>query len=386
MRVLHAPAVGRVSAHAGARDDVARCRLLYLVGQLGPGGLERQLCYLLAAMDRALLQPAVAVWSFSESHLYVRTLRTLGIPIFSLPKGLSGTAKLVAFRRLVGRLRPELVHSYNFWTNFPAFCATVGTPALAIGSVRSDFAWAKREAGRVLGPLCALWPRAQILNSHAAAEAVRGCRGPLRPARIAVVPNGLDLARFPFPAELPPRPRIVAVGSLVPVKRWDRLIAAVARLRARGIDVELQIAGRGPEQQRLERQAAALGGNGWFRMLGHLSDIPILLSESTVLAHTADHEGCPNAVMEAMAAGRAVVATDAGDVPHLVDDGRSGFVVPRGDDAALEERLGTLIADRELCRRMGEAGRARAERLFGLDRLVDDTLAAYRASGWKESA
>ena len=64
---------------------------------------------------------------------------------------------------------------------------------------------------------------------------------------------------------------------------------------------------------------------------------------------------------------------------------KTGFVVPRGDDAALVERMATLIADRELCHRMGEAGRLKAEREFGLDRLVSETLAAYRAAGWKDT-
>ena len=108
------------------------------------------------------------------------------------------------------------------------------------------------------------------------------------------------------------------------------------------------------------------------------------LAESTFLIHTADYEGCPNVVMEAMACGRAVVATDAGDVPLLVEDGKTGFVVRRGEDGALVDRMIRLITDRELCRRMGEAGRAKAEQEFGLDRLVAETLAGYRNAGWKD--
>jgi glycosyltransferase involved in cell wall biosynthesis len=86
--------------------------------------------------------------------------------------------------------------------------------------------------------------------------------------------------------------------------------------------------------------------------------------------------------MEAMACGRAVVATDAGDIPSLVEDGKTGFVVHRGDETTLVARMMTLMTDYDLCRRMGEAGRAQAEQQFGLDRLVSDTLAAYRAMGW----
>lgn len=88
-------------------------------------------------------------------------------------------------------------------------------------------------------------------------------------------------------------------------------------------------------------------------------------------------------VMEAMACGRAVVATDVGDARRLVQEGRTGFVVPRGDAEGLADRVARLVEDPCLCRRMGEAGRERAEREFGLDRLVDETLAVYRSEGWR---
>jgi glycosyltransferase involved in cell wall biosynthesis len=79
-----------------------------------------------------------------------------------------------------------------------------------------------------------------------------------------------------------------------------------------------------------------------------------------------------------------VVATDVGDVSLLVEDGKTGFVVRRGDDEMLMTSIATLIADRHLCRRMGAAGRLKAEQEFGLDRLVAETLAVYRIAGWKD--
>jgi glycosyltransferase involved in cell wall biosynthesis len=120
-----------------------------------------------------------------------------------------------------------------------------------------------------------------------------------------------------------------------------------------------------------------LGLAGRIELLGERSDIPALLGQSCFLVHTSDREGCPNVVMEAMACGRAVVATDAGDVPDLVVEGETGFVVRRGDDQALVERMRALILNRGLCQKMGVAGRAKAEREFGLDRLADQTLAIY---------
>jgi glycosyltransferase involved in cell wall biosynthesis len=110
-----------------------------------------------------------------------------------------------------------------------------------------------------------------------------------------------------------------------------------------------------------------------FRFLGARHDIPALLADADFLVHTAEDEGCPNVVLEAMACGRAVVATDAGDLPSLIDNDKTGFIVPRGDESALTNRIATLLNDRELCRRMGEAGRMKAEQAFGLDRLRSET-------------
>jgi glycosyltransferase involved in cell wall biosynthesis len=119
--------------------------------------------------------------------------------------------------------------------------------------------------------------------------------------------------------------------------------------------------------------------------MGDRNDIPSLLANAAFLVHTSDVEGLPNVVLEAMACGRAVIATDAGDVPYLIDNGMTGFVVPREDEAALTSRITTLLADRELCRRMGEAGRIKVEREFGVERLRSETFAAYRAEGWRDS-
>jgi glycosyltransferase involved in cell wall biosynthesis len=111
-----------------------------------------------------------------------------------------------------------------------------------------------------------------------------------------------------------------------------------------------------------------------------------LIADSTFLVHTAEDEGCPNVVMEAMACGRAVVAMDAGDVPYLIENGKTGLIVQRGDETTFAECVSQLLCDHELCCRMGLAARAKAEREFGLERLVSETLEAYRSAGWKETA
>jgi glycosyltransferase involved in cell wall biosynthesis len=133
----------------------------------------------------------------------------------------------------------------------------------------------------------------------------------------------------------------------------------------------------------LQKQAQDIGISEYVEFVGATLDVPMLLEGSRFLVHTSDAEGSPNVVIEAMACGRAVVAMDVGDIPFLVEDGKTGFVVRRGDETAFAERVLRLLSDDDLCRRLGLAARAKAEREFGLDRLLLETLGAYKCAGWK---
>jgi glycosyltransferase involved in cell wall biosynthesis len=363
------------------------CRFLYLVGQLAPGGLERQLCYLLQGMDRKRYRPAVVVWNFSEVDVLAATIRALNVPLYTFANMPSAAAKLKAFRRLVRQFEPEVVHSYSFYTNFAVYWGTWGTHSKPIGSIRCDFRFEMKSTGPCLGRLSARWPPDQICNSLLAAETARRWHGPFVPRQLFVVRNGLDLEQFRKPPPLTPGDKtcIVGVGSLEPRKRWDRLLRAARELKRRGYDFQVRIVGTGSLRESLTHQAQTLGVDDRVELVGYSGDIRSVLTNANFMVHTSDSEGYPNVIMEAMACGRPVVATDAGDVPVLIEDGKTGFVVPRGDDATLLARIVTLMTDPDLCQRMGEASRAQAERQFGLDRLVSETLAAYRAAGWTSS-
>jgi glycosyltransferase involved in cell wall biosynthesis len=368
------------------RTPRAECRLLFLVGQLGPGGLERQLFYLLQSLNRARYKPAVMAWSRSPIDAYTAQIQALDIPVYSLADLPSARAKLRACRHLIRQLKPEVVHSYTFYTNFAAYWSTRGMPAVSLGSVRCDFSMAKNDCGPWLGSASARWPSHQIFNSAAAADECRSSWSLFAPRRVSVVRNGLDLQRFRHSSDsVDSKDRIVGIGSLLAVKRWDRVCRLTAEVKQLGIRCVVQIVGDGPLRNRLERQARDLGVSDLLEFAGYREDVSTVLANSRFLVHTSDSEGCPNAVMEAMACGRPVVATAVGDVPSLVEEGTTGFVVGREDEEALLDRVLTLLNDDALCRRMGAAAREKAEREFGLDRLVHQTLAAYEAAGWKDA-
>lgn len=361
------------------------CSFLYLVGQLRPGGLERQLVCLLQSMDRDRYKPVVAAWNYNESEHRAREILALGVPIIPVGGSHSPGGKLLAFGRLVNKLQPAVIHSYSFYTNFATWWVSRFSKSIPIGCIRSDFVWGRNEVGPWLGRLSARWPREQISNNWVAAQSVALSRGPFVPRRLHVVRNGVDLDRFhccPCPANGPAR--ILGVGSLIPVKRWDRLIALAKHLKEKGKEFRVKIAGDGSLMEPLQQMARDLKVEDLIHLQGYAEDVLRLYGESTFAVHTSDSEGCPNVVMEAMACGRAVIAMDTGDISSLVEDGKTGFVVRRGDEVGLVERAAMLVADRDLCIHMGKAARAKAEREFGLDRLVSETLAAYAVAGWKD--
>ncbi|MCA9468937.1 MAG: glycosyltransferase family 4 protein [Nitrospira sp.] len=361
-----------------------KCRFLYLVGQLRAGGLERQLVYLLQTLDQKSYFPKVIVWNFNENDFYVPKILDLGVEVLPLPRGLGPIGKLLAFLKIVRDLNPEVIHSYSFYTNFPAYLGEFVSNAVAIGAMRSDFTNEVKMAGFFLGRLCARWPNVHISNNVRAGEEIKKRRGPFLPQNLYIVRNGLSLKKFNV-QELPisPKGQILAIGSLLPVKRWDRLLETATELKRRGHKFLIRLVGDGPLREDLVQKSRALGVFDCIEFLGHCDNIPELLASSHFLVHTSDREGCPNVIMEAMACGRAVVATDTGDIPLLVDQGETGFVISGEDPSAFWERMECLLNDYELCRKMGQVARIKAEEKFGLDRLFLETTTAYRAAGWK---
>lgn len=364
-----------------------RCRLLYVVGQLRLGGLERQLYYLLANLDHARYYPGVVVWNLNCNDKYYKDIQALKIPLYGFPPEWSRLSKLIALRALTRQLKPEVIHSYGFYTNFAVAYAAWATKTLAIGSRRSEYDPRKRRAGGVNRLLNAKWPAFHIVNSTPSADAVNCVFSLFTSRHVFTVRNALDLNLFNGVREVPKRrDYVAAIGSLTTVKRWDRLLRVARQLKnILSEDMCFQIAGDGELRAVLEKLAGDLGVSRIVEFRGAVHDIPAFLNGARFLVHTSESEGCPNVVMEAMACGLPVVAMETGEIPYLVEDGKTGFVVPQDDEPRLAERVSLLLGDDELCMNMGAAAREKAKREFTLERLVSETLTAYRVAGWQES-
>ena len=164
---------------------------------------------------------------------------------------------------------------------------------------------------------------------------------------------------------------------LVPIKGIVYLIRAVALLCQDMSDLRLEIAGSGPERTQLENEVRLLGLTDRITFLGWQMDVDTLLARWDIFVMSSLEEGLPIAALEAMASGLPVVATSVGGVPELVEDGRTGWLVPPQDPAALAERLRALLLHPEQRLAMGAAGRARARDCFSIDRMVASISKIY---------
>jgi glycosyltransferase involved in cell wall biosynthesis len=204
------------------------------------------------------------------------------------------------------------------------------------------------------------------------------------PGRIAVVWNAYDGPRERAMTRAESHERwgihghaAVSAGRLVPWKHFPELVAAFAEARAQVPDATLLIAGDGPERPAIERAIAAAGAGEWVRLVGNLSrpDLFSLLSGADCFALNSSYEGQSHQILEAMAQGAPVVATDAGGNPDIVRDGETGWLVPSGETGAMAVAIAECLADE------GEAKR-RAVRAASLvesmtpRKVAEDVLAA----------
>ncbi len=208
---------------------------------------------------------------------------------------------------------------------------------------------------------------------------------PHRADRIQTVYHGVDLPRFARNGTPRSAQRILTVGTLRTCKGIDDLIRAVALLRERGREVELEIIGDGEEREALTELARTLGVARHVEFRGYLPQeevIPAYHRAAVVAlpAHHEDHFGIPNILIEGLAAGTPVVCTELPSLGELIEDGKSGLFVPERDPVALAAAIERLLDDPEEAARMAEEGRRRVAERFDMRQTVDELAAKLCAA------
>jgi glycosyltransferase involved in cell wall biosynthesis len=277
---------------------------------------------------------------------------------------------------------PDILQSQHFYTNIYAAAAARILRVRGIGAMRSDGIGEVRATGKILGHLSLRLPQLIAANSQAAIKNAVGL-GAL-PSRLRYLPNVVNTDRFkPTDARVEEQPiRLLAVGSLETVKRIDRFISVVARLRRESkIEIKSVIVGEGSQRERLERRAAELGlSHDTCSFKGRIDDTASIYKNADILVLTSDREGVPNVVLEAMASGLPVVATNVGGVPQIVRQNETGYVLDPENEDGMTASLLKLIHDPSLRIRMGARAREYVEKNHSTNRLPEFLTDIYEAA------
>jgi glycosyltransferase involved in cell wall biosynthesis len=358
-------------------DD--RTSVLLIGDTLNFGGTEGQFVEVACGLDRSRWRVDVACMR-AEGPLRPR-LDAAGVQPWTCGRGSFKSPRffgaVLALARHLRRHKVQIVHCFDFYSN------VLGVPAARLARVPAVIA-SQRDLGN-------LRPRHQqrlhsamlrlathvLVNTEAIAERLAGSQV-ARSGRLTVVRNGVDLSRF---APATARTRGSTVGTLAnlrPEKGLQELVEATARIKQRVPQVSVSIWGEGPLRTALEARIRTLGLTETVRLHGSTREPESALRECDVFVLASVSEACSNVLLEAMATGLPVVATRIGGNPDLVEDGRSGLLVPAGDSRPLADTIVSLLETPDLAARLGAGARKRALSEFGIDRMLERMENLYR--------
>ena len=286
--------------------------------------------------------------------------------------------------RAIKRLRPDVVHAHD------PHAVAMSALALSMSTQprRAPLVASRRVDFRLKGNSLSRWKYDQVDRFICASEAIRRIvvADGVAPERAVTVHEGIDLERV---AAAPPAslheelwlphgsPVVGNVAALVPHKGQRHLIDAAAMVVRRVPDARFVIAGEGELRGALEHQIKALGLDKHVLLAGFRPDVLSVHKAFDIFVMSSVMEGLGTSLLDAMACGKPVVATTAGGMPEVVNDGDTGILVPPRDDRALADAIVRLLKDEQLRHRMGAAGLALAHSRFSAERMVADTLAVY---------
>jgi glycosyltransferase involved in cell wall biosynthesis len=340
---------------------------LYLLQSLTERGIP---CHLACQPESPMAQKAYAA----------------GVEVF--PIAMRGEADWLAgyrLRQLIRMHRYDIVHSHTSHAHTLAFIASIGCKARRLVTRRVDFSIFRHSFLRLSGLKYRLMAdyyiaisqkiKAVLVNDGIAAD------------RIFVVHSGIDLQRFSSDSgehlfsefRLKPDQQVVInVAHLAGHKGQQYLVRAIPYVLKKIPSVRFFIIGDGELMSELKALAASLSLNQALTFTGFRKDVGAFYHIADLFVMSSVQEGLGTAVLDALALGKAVVATNSGGIPEMITDGETGRLVEAANPLALAEGIVDLLSDPERAKRMAERGRALVQKDFSIDVMVEKNLAVYR--------
>ena len=374
-----------------------RVRVAYLPPKLTPGGAERQMLALAERLPRDRFE--VEFLPLSGSGVYEERAKAAGVPIRTIGEGPVGDQMLPArllhraskALRFVSTVRAGKFDVVDAWL-YPADVLAAllrpitRTPVVISGRRNIDpqdfFGPLERMVNALAGRMT------DVVVANSAAVAARAVSGGVSPEKVRIIRNGVIVPEPASEAERTARrhdigvddPSEIVIGCVAnysPVKRHDLIIEAFAAVHDHDPSLRLVLVGEGPMRPALEQQIRGLGLESRVRLHGTELNPELIYPAFDLAVQASSREGLPNALLEAGAAGRPMVATAAGGSGEVVIDGRTGLLVPVDDGAALARAIRHAVSDAGLRQRLGRAAREHVAATFGMERFVAEFAVLY---------
>lgn len=335
-------------------------RVAFLIDRLSRAGTEIQLLALIHSLNRSRVLPWLVLLDGNDADS--QHMAPTDCPVLRLGvKSLASRRAMKAAFRLACHLRSwqiDVVQTYFIDSTLFGVPVARWAGVPWVIRVRNNLGYWKKRWHRWLDRRLQRWINVTLTNSIAGQDQL--CADGIAPDRIRVLENGVDVERFRAP---PPRfsdrIRIGTVANLRPVKGLDLLVRAARPLVDRHPNLTFEVAGEGPERSVLEELIRSYNLESHFFLRGAVSDIPGFLAELDIAVLPSRSESMSNALLEAMAAGRAIVATRVGAASQLIRPGVDGLLIEPESIPALVEAIDYLVRHAEESRNMGMSARER---------------------------
>lgn len=351
-----------------------KIRVLHIIPNFGPGGAERLVLNLLEASDNERFETAAVSLYPETGTILEQEIRQKGLQVYYLDKHLGLDLRMIPeLYHLFQKFKPDVVHTHLYVLRYVLIPATLCRIPVRIHTLHSI---AQHEVGRLgklvhqisfrLGGVVPVSISRKVANTVSSVYGV-GIQSP-------VIYNGIPTRCFTSVVNGEKHAKeemvLLHIGRFAAEKNHLLLIQAFARAIKDYPNMQLWLVGDGELRGKVEATVMEKGLQEKVSFLGIRSDIPQLLAKSDLFVLSSDYEGVPLTILEAMAAGKPVVATAVGGVPELVEEVKTGILVPPRDPEALAQAILRLGKDPEQRRRMGEAGRKRAINCFDIEKTA----------------
>ena len=383
----------RTKASGGPLSEAVPERVVLFIPSLGLGGAQRQLLIYLTHLDRSRWTPELVTLNMPDKF-FEEAVRALGVPVTYLNAAQDFWLCGLVWR-LMQHLRTHSVSVIHSWLHYAAMLGAVagslaGTRVI-IGSFRSErpgrFPWFYPKWQRGIDMLTAPLHTAMIANSDAV-RAEHQQWAWAAPSKLLTVYNGIG----PVPEtcqdqqralreelNLPDDALVVGIVGRLSLEKDHRTFLDAARfVLNRRPDVQFLIVGEGPLRRQIEADLERWGLLSSVKLVGERKDVLTIIRLLDVLVLTSRTEGFPNVLLEAAAVGTAVVTTAAGGAAEVVEDGRTGFVVPCRNSWAVGERVLQLLMKPDMRSRFSEAAQRRAATVFAARQAAESMEWCYR--------